>query len=75
MPLSLREDLQEEIAGHGTWAMICRLCLSDEVGGVGRATPRQDLAQEVAMRFVAEGRGHHLNGACGHGRVSERGRP
>ena len=33
--------------------MICRLWLSDEVGGVGRARPSQALAQEVALRFVA----------------------
>ena len=33
--------------------MICRLWLSDEVGGVGRAKPSQALAQEVALRFVA----------------------
>jgi len=44
MPLILLEDLQEYISVHGTWAMICRLCLSDEVGGVGRATPSQALA-------------------------------
>ena len=52
--------------------MICRLWLSDEVGGVGRARPSQALAQEVALRFVAAGRGPQLNGACVHERTSER---
>ena len=74
MPLILLEDLQEYISVHGTWAMICRLCLSDEVGGVGRATPSQALAPQVARRFVAAGRGQQLNGACVHGRAAERGR-
>jgi hypothetical protein len=55
--------------------MICRLWLSDEVGGVGRAMPSQALAQEVALRFVAAGRGPQLNGACVHGRAAARGRP
>jgi hypothetical protein len=44
MPLILLENLQKYISVHGTCAMICRLCLSDEVGGVGRAKPSQDLA-------------------------------
>ena len=47
------EDLQEYISVQGTCALICRLWLSDEVGGVGRAKPSQALAQEVALRFVA----------------------
>jgi hypothetical protein len=75
MPLILLEDLQEDISVQGPCAMICCLCLSDEVGGVGRAMPSQALAPEVALRFVAAGRGHQLNGACVHGRVSARGRP
>jgi hypothetical protein len=75
MPLILLEDLQKYISVQGTCAMICRLWLSDEVGGVGRTKPSQALAQEVALRFVAAGRGHQLNGACVHGRGSARGRP
>jgi hypothetical protein len=72
MPLILLEDLQEYIPVHGTCAMICRLCLSNEVDGMGRTKPSQDLAQEVALRFVAAGRGQQLNGACVHERTSER---
>jgi hypothetical protein len=53
MPFILLEDLQEYISVQGTCALICRLWLSDEVGGVGRAKPSQALAQEVALRFVA----------------------
>ena len=75
MPLILLEDLQKYISVQGTCAMICRLWLSDEVGGVGRAMPSQALAQEVALRFVAAGRGPQLNGACVHGRAAARGRP
>ena len=75
MPLILLEHLQEYISVQGTCAMICRLWLSDEVDGMGRTTPSQALAQEVALRFVAAGRGHQLNGACVHGRASARGRP
>jgi hypothetical protein len=53
MSFILLEDLQEYISVQGTCALICRLWLSDEVGGVGRAKPSQALAQEVALRFVA----------------------
>jgi hypothetical protein len=48
-----------------------RLCLDERMGG---AEHGEDLALQVAMRFVAVGRGPRLNDACVPGRASARGR-